>query len=235
MACAISLLAGVCTLLGALIVLALGVPQRHTLAVMLGLAAGIMVGVTVNDLLPAALSSGQPKPVLIGLLAGILVLALLDKGLGTLINPSQPGLYKTGLVVALGIALHDLPEGMALAAGFADTAGTGPVLALAIGLHNVPEGMATAAPLRAAGLSPSKIIFLAATLSLITPLGTLIGFGLIQNTELSLSLFSAFAAGAMLYVSLVELVPRSLAQDPQFGVIGILAGLVLASSAQLLF
>lgn len=233
MAYMVSALAGGCTLLGALMVLALGVPRRYTLAAVLGLAAGIMVGVTAGDLLPTALKAGRFELVFVGLLSGILIIALLDKGLGTLVDPSGSRLLKTGLLVALGIALHDLPEGMAIAAGFAGTAGLGLFLALAIGLHNIPEGMATAAPLRAAGVSPLKIIVAATVLSLVTPLGTALGFGLIQITDLSLCLLSALAAGAMLYISLFELIPRSMILGLRPAAAGILTGLLLVWLAQL--
>lgn len=235
MAYALSTLAGACTLLGALIVLALGTPHRHILAAVLGLAAGIMAGVTAGDLLPTALESGRPDLVFVGLLAGVLVIALLDNTLGALVAPSKSGLFKTGMLVATGIALHDLPEGMAIAGGFADTAGLGIFMALAIGLHNIPEGMATAAPLRAAGLSPLKIIFLTTSLSLVTPLGTLIGFGLVESTGFPFCLLSAFAAGAMLYISLFELVPRSLIMGPRPALVGILTGLLLVPVARLAF
>jgi ZIP family zinc transporter len=235
MAYTVSTLAGICTLLGAVMVLALGVPRPPSLAAVLGLAAGIMVGVTLGDLLPAAMNFGRLELVLTGLLCGILALALLDKGLKVLIDPSRPGFFKTGVLVALGIALHDLPEGMAIAAGFASTAGLGLVMALAIGLHNIPEGMATAAPLRAAGVAPLKILFLATVLSLITPLGTLAGFGLIETTDLSLCILSALAAGAMLYISLVELIPRSLTLCTRPAAAGMAAGMVLVWCAQLFF
>lgn len=235
MAYTVSLLAGICTLIGALVVLLLGIPRRRTLAAVLGLAAGIMVGVTVTDLVPAALGFGRPGLVFVGTAAGILVIALLDKGLSVFVEPSRPGLFKTGLLVALGIALHDLPEGMAIAAGFAGPAGLGPFLALAIGLHNIPEGMATAAPLRAAGVSPFKIILLTTALSLVTPLGTMAGVGLLQTTALSLCLLSALAAGAMFYIALVELLPRSLSLGARSAAAGILAGLLLVWLAQSLF
>lgn len=68
----ISALAGACTLLGAILVLTLGEPRRPTLAAVLGLAAGIMVGVTVLDLIPAALKLGRFETVFLGVLFGIL-------------------------------------------------------------------------------------------------------------------------------------------------------------------
>lgn len=231
----VSVLAGACTLVGALLVLTLGEPRRHTLAAVLGLAAGIMVGVTVLDLLPAALEFSRSEIVFLGILFGILVLALLDNTLAALVNPSRPGLFKTGLLVALGIGLHDLPEGMALAAGFTEATKIGLFLALAIGLHNIPEGMATALPLRAAGVSSRSITLAVAALSLATPLGTLIGFGLVQVTDLALGLLSASAAGAMLYISLFELTPRSFLLGWRPAVAGIATGVALIWCARLLF
>ncbi len=61
-----------------------------------------------------------------------------------------------GYLIAIGIALHDLPEGIAIAVGYAAQENLGLIIALAIGLHNIPEGMATAAPLLMGGLTPQK-------------------------------------------------------------------------------
>ncbi|MEW6541663.1 MAG: ZIP family metal transporter [Bacillota bacterium] len=230
-----STLAGACTLLGALLVLALGEPRRPTLAAVLGLAGGIMVGVTVLDLIPAALKLGRPETVFLGILLGILSLALLDNALSSLVGPSRSGFLKTGLLVGLGIGLHDLPEGMALAAGFTGTTNLGLFLALTIGLHNIPEGMATAVPLRAAGVSRRLIIPAVAALSLVTPLGTFIGFGLVQVSALALGLLMAFAAGAMLYISLFELTPRAVSLGFKPALAGAAAGAALVWWAGLLF
>ena len=231
----ISALAGACTLLGALLVLTLGEPRRPTLAAVLGLAAGIMVGVTVLDLIPAALKLGRSETVFLGVLFGILVLALLDNTLAAVVGPSRSGFFKTGLLVGLGIGLHDLPEGMALSAGFTGATNLGLFLALAIGLHNIPEGMATAVLSRAAGVSPRFIILAVTALSLVTPLGTLIGFGLVQVSALALGLLSASAAGAMLYISLFELTPRAFSLDWKPALTGTAGGAALVWCAGLLF
>jgi ZIP family zinc transporter len=78
-------------------------------------------------------------------------------------------------MIMLGIALHDLPEGMAVALGEHMKNRTGMVIALGIGIHNMPEGMAIAAPLLMSGMKKSMVLLQTLLISLITPLGTLLG------------------------------------------------------------
>ena len=151
---------------------------------------------------------------------------ILDLGLNIL----APSLYKgsnylkMGYLIAAGIALHDLPEGFAIAAGFAATEGLGPLLALAIGLHNIPEGMATAAPLRYGGMNNRRILALNAAISLVTPLGTCAGLVLVETSPTFIGTLLAFAAGAMSYIILGELAPASRRNHKILAYAGMLAG-----------
>ncbi|MBO8127796.1 MAG: ZIP family metal transporter [Peptococcaceae bacterium] len=232
MALTLSILAGFCTLLGSLLVLIIGTPRAKTLAFFLGLAAGVMGGVVVLDLLPASISMGGYKAVWGGTCAGLVCIAVLDTCLGRIIGYGQ-GFFKTGVLVALGIALHDLPEGLAIAAGFATTTYLGLVMALMIGLHNLPEGMATSVPLRAAGTAAWKIVVLNAFVSLVTPLGTLLGLWFTATGPFSLGVMSAAAAGAMAYIVIFELIPHAFQQHVPSAARGLLYGLAIVAATTL--
>jgi len=226
-----SLLAGAGTLAGA--VLGFAGPGRRLLAAFLGLAAAVMLAVVIGDLIPTAMAFGGIIPTSAGLLAGVAAVAALDVRLAAVLGPSRSGYIRMGVLTVLGIALHDLPEGLAIAAGFAATPRTGLLTAVMIGLHNVPEGMATAAPLRAGGVSPVRILLVGAALSLVTPLGTYIGL-FITATALSISLLSAAAAGAMLYVVTFGLIPRSLSESAPASVAGAAVGVAVFGGLLLL-
>lgn len=223
----VSLLAGLCTLLGAALVLLIGRPGTRTLASFLGLAAGVMAAVVVWDLIPTALNQGRMETVVLGFAAGVAVVALLDNQISRIFGPAQRGFLKTGILVALGIALHDLPEGMAIAAGFVSYTNLGLLMALTIGLHNLPEGIAIAVPLRAAEVSPARVILLNGLVSLITPVGTLAGLALARSGLLPISILSAAAAGAMSYIVILELLPRALQESVRFSIGGIITGLLI--------
>lgn len=122
-------------------------------------------------------------------------------------------LHTAGIVLAVAVALHNMPVGMAIGATFAgpaQAAGHGGVLAaLIIGLHNIPEGMSIAAPLLSGGSRPAAAIGVAALSGLPTILGALLGYSIGAMDPLLLTISLSFAAGAMLYVIFGELLPES--------------------------
>ncbi len=130
-------------------------------------------------------------------------------------------------MIAVGIALHDFPEGIAIAAGYSAEADLGLLIAIAITLHNIPEGMACTAPLWMGGMRRRHIAMMMVVVSLITPAGALAGYWLFSISPELLSLLLAFAAGAMAYIVVVELVPQSLRSGPLFAALGGAAGLGL--------
>jgi ZIP family zinc transporter len=195
----LSLLAGLATALGALIALVL--PGDENLGGLMSLSGGVMLTLALVDLLPAAWYYQGGAVALVSTLVGaalILAGALLPR------RPHRHPLLHTGRMTALAMALHDLPEGIALAAGVA-SAPMGLALALAIGLHNLPEGAATAAPLRAAGVSRGRILLIALAVGLLTPLGTLLGLLWLGRLPHSLGWVMGLAAGAMLAVGVQQL------------------------------
>ncbi len=225
------LLAGLTTTLGALLVLVFGNPGQKRIAFYLGLAAGVMLAVVALDLIPTALKLGNWLDTLAGFLVGTGWLWLLDRRLVFRLGDTQlhrQVVYRRlGLLIAVGIALHDLPEGMAIALGYNAAEKLGPIIALAIGLHNIPEGMAMAAPLRVSGMQSSQIIILILMVSLITPLGTALGLLVTQFSPSSYVGLLGLAAGCMLYLVMAELIPESRRSHRRLSGLGVLAGILI--------
>ena len=235
----LSVAAGLATCFGGIIVLLLGKPTEKSLAIFLGLAVGIMVAVVVLELLPSAWEYGNFYIMVAGLCFGIVALGLLDLFLSFL-RPVCTGsrnnhyLLNMGYLIAMGIALHDLPEGIAIAAGYEAQQSLGVLIALAIGLHNIPEGMATAAPLRMGGMSSLKIIVIIGLVSIFTPLGTIIGIVLTKISPHLIALLLAMAGGAMLYIVRFELIPESKRRHPVYARLGTLVGFAIILSLQVI-
>lgn len=231
-------LAGMGTFLGAALILFFGKINSRVLSLLLALASGIMLSVIFMDLIPSSLIFGSPAQCLTGLLGGFLVVKIMDAFInhGIRHEDNLHSFYlKMGYLIALGIALHDLPEGLAVAAGFSSPGSLGAMIALAIGLHNIPEGMATAAPLKAGGASTSSILGINAAVSIVTPLGTLLGLFILAVTPSLISVLLAFAAGAMSYIVKSELIPESYRFGKKLALQGIIAGFLLMSVISLLF
>ncbi|MDS1030350.1 ZIP family metal transporter [Bacillota bacterium LX-D] len=227
----LSVLAGLATLVGALIIAAFGKPSAKTLAVFFGLAAGMMFSVVTTDLIPSSLEYGSLKTLLLGFVFGIVLLKILNKILVYLNrknkNSTNSYLRRMGYLISIGIALHDLPEGIAIAAGFSADTKLGWLLSIAIGLHNIPEGMVTAAPLYMSGLSVRRILSIVGLVSIFTPIGTLIGLIIVSISPLYISFLLAMAAGAMSYIVFWEIVPESRKHHPNYAFCGMILGFVV--------
>ncbi|WP_298033608.1 ZIP family metal transporter [uncultured Dysosmobacter sp.] len=204
--------------------------SERTVSLLLSFAAGVMVAVVCFDLLAEAAAPGRLFPVAAGILAGYGVTA----GLGYLLERrrrQESRLLLAGLVMGAAIALHNLPEGMAIGASFAGGGG-GWAMAAVIGLHNVPEGMAVAAPLVAGGRKRRWAAALAALAGVPTVLGAALGYGLGTMGPLALTTTLSFAAGAMLYVVFGELLPEAeelwRSRVPAVAAVaGVVAGLII--------
>jgi zinc transporter, ZIP family len=210
-----SFVSGMATAVGGWVVLKIGQLTRHGLAFFLALAAGIMVAVICADLIPAAFDNGGVHAVLWGAGTGWLFMMLMRLIVTRVLERSpmargaQFHYLRLGWFIAVVIALHDLPEGLAIGAGDAVHPDLGLMLALAIGLHNLPEGMSIAVPLRMAGIPGKKIMGIITITGLFTPLGTLMGVLLFQVSPELIGMSMAFAGGAMGYVVARDLWPEA--------------------------
>lgn len=227
-----SVLAGLATCLGGLLVVVIEKPGERFLALTLGSAAGIMFGVAFLDLMPSAWVYGSPAKFFSGLVSGILLLKILDLILSKITLGVSRGrdrvyLLNMGYLVAIGIALHDLPEGMAIAVGYEAAGQLGLLIAMAIGLHNIPEGMAISVPLKMAGLKGRSIFLITAVTSIFTPLGTIMGMMLVSFSQHFISFLLAAAAGAMLYIVFAEIGPESRRRHPNYAKLGIFLGILV--------
>jgi len=226
----ISTVAGLATTCGCLLVLLFGRPQERLLATLLAGAGGVMLAVVAVDLLPHAVTLGPPRQVIAGAVLGLGFMLLADRRLRQrsdgLPLTRQQRLKRIGLLIASGIALHDLPEGMAIAVGSETAQELGVLIAAGIALHNLPEGMATATPLIMADVKKWKILLLNAGIALFTPLGALVGLIAVQGTQNSLAFFLSLAAGAMAFLVFAELIPLARERHPRYAFLGGITGFV---------
>ncbi|MFC1984570.1 ZIP family metal transporter [Chloroflexota bacterium] len=204
-----SLLAGAATGIGGI----LGVlirPGEKNLVLGLGFSSGIMLGVTFLMLLLESLEAGFFLS-FIGFAAGSLSFFLLDFVIPHIhIAESRDSLLRLGTLLAIGIAIHDLPEGFGIGAGYGISGGLGVTIAVAMILHNVPEGMAIAIPFHFSGMNKFKIILITFAAGMSTLVGALVAFLTIGSfSEKFMYTGLAFAAGAMFYITVNELIPEA--------------------------
>lgn len=187
--------------------------SNRFLSVILEFSAGLMTAVVCFELLPEAFRLGGPMVSMIGVLMGILVIVLIEsfiKELDVIKRSSgKTGLLRAGILMAVGIALHNFPEGFAVGSGFEASVSLGVVLTTVIAIHDIPEGIAMAVPMRAGGFSKGKAFFLTVLSGVPMGFGTLFGAMLGEISKSFVSVCLGFAGGAMLYIVFGELVPES--------------------------
>ena len=212
------------TTLGALPALALrGLPQRIEDSLM-GLAAGMMLAASAFSLLLPGLEAGAgilaSRPlgagvVVLGMALGVLLMLGLDEFTPhehDKTGPCGPGHERCGRIwlFVFAIALHNLPEGMAIGVSFAQAdMAAGLPLTTAIALQDIPEGLAVALALRGAGFAPGLAVAVAALSGALEPVGALLGIGLATGMPLAYPLGLGLAAGAMLFVVSHEVIPET--------------------------
>jgi ZIP family zinc transporter len=199
--------------LGAVPVFLLGERVEGFRPVLWGLAAGLMGVASVVGLLAPALDEGSSAAVGAGLVAGCVFLLATRRALaGHDVHVGElrgVGVRRSLLVVGV-LFVHSIPEGFAIGTAFAsERAGLGLFIVLAIALQNVPEGTASAIPMQQAGFPPAQQFWAAVLTSAPQPVGAVVAFLLVEEIAGLLPVSFAFAAGAMLALVALELVPQA--------------------------
>ena len=240
-------LAGLSTTFGAMISLVVGKPSPRFMSTALGFSAGVMILVSFVELLPAGIDYiGFARACMIFLGGMVLMFAIdvliphsyVGEAHGGQYGPRETRLLRTGLFVALGLGIHNFPEGMATFISALADAKLGIALAAAIAIHNIPEGIAVAAPVYAATKSHAKAFAWSTLSGIAEPVGALLAAAVLLPVlnDAVLAWVLAFVGGMMVYVALDELLPAS----REFGhehssILGAMAGmLVMAASLHLL-
>lgn len=220
--------------------------NRKLMDGMLGLAAGVMIAASFWSLLAPAIemSDGAWHQAAIGFLFGALSLYAIDKTLPHLhlgLDISKAEGIKTSwqrsVLLVLAITLHNIPEGLAVGVAFGAVAhmtdpaqarallGGGIALAIGIGIQNFPEGLAVSMPLRREGLSRKKAFMMGQASGIVEPIAGVLGAWFVLSMEKLLPYALAYAAGAMIFVVVEELIPESQQGDnSDAGTIGAIFG-----------
>jgi len=219
--------------LGAIPVFFLGDRAAQLTPLLLGFAAGVMGVASIAGLLIPATEEGSALTVVSGLAVGAGLLGVARSRLDshtTFMGRSGPG-AGTSALVFLVLFVHSLPEGFAVGTAFAsDRAGLSLFVILAIAIQNIPEGTSVAIPMATAGFSRTRQFWAAVGTSAPQPVGALVAFLLVEQVQALLPFSFAFAAGAMLALIVVELLPKAYAGPALLGPSG---GMALGAAAML--
>lgn len=234
------------TMLGASVVFFFKTINRKVLDGMLGFAAGVMIAASFWSLLAPAIemaaeSGGRPwVPATVGFLVGGGFIWIVDKilphlHLGFPIEEAE-GIkthWQRSILLVLAITLHNIPEGLAVGVAFGALAADLPsatlagaiALALGIGIQNFPEGAAVSVPLRREGMSRLKSFWYGQLSGVVEPVAGVIGAAAVIRMRPILPYALAFAAGAMIYVVVEELIPESqLEKNTDIATVGAMLG-----------
>lgn len=218
------------TALGAAAVFLFKTINRKILDGMLGFAAGVMIAASYWSLLAPAIEMVESEggipwiPALAGFLSGGFFLWLTDKilphlhaGLSVEQAEGIPTNWRQSILLVLAITLHNIPEGLAVGVAFGAVAaglpsaslGAAVALAIGIGIQNFPEGTAVSVPLRREGLSRFRCFLYGQLSGIVEPVAGMLGAAAVLIIRPLLPYALAFAAGAMIFVVIEELIPQS--------------------------
>jgi len=258
----LTLIAGLSTGIGSALAFFTKKTNTKVLSFSLGLSAGVMIFISLVDLLPEAREeiysylNDESLSFLITIIAffiGVFITALIDKLIPECENPHEihlaeemedkkkaikcKKLLRLGLFTAIAIAIHNLPEGLITFVGAVKDVSLGISLCVAIAIHNIPEGIAVSIPIYYATGSKKKAFVYSFLSGLTEPLGAVIGFVIFSSflNGLIIGSLFAFVAGIMIFISFDELLPASEKYgEHHLSLYGIITGMVVISISLLL-
>lgn len=240
----LSMLAGLSTTVGSILGLFFRKPGPRLITITLGFSGGVMLMVSFGNLLPAGIEATGTLPAYLAFFGGMIAMFLIDvliphEFMAERHTPSEKHdqdaatkgrLLRAGLFVALGLGIHNFPEGMATFAAAVSDRYLGFAVAIAIALHNIPEGLAVSAPVFAATGSRRKAFLWSFLSGAAEPVGALLTAAVLLPflNEAFLGTVLAAVAGIMVFISIDELVPISRTyKEEHLSIIGIMLGMAL--------
>jgi len=236
---ALSLFAGLATTFGALLGLLVKKNDFKVLALGLGLSAGVMLYVSFAELLMNSISHLGFLPANLAFFGGLLLIYVIDilvpheyiaECLPTTGDKRTKRLAAAGIMIAIGIAIHNVAEGMAVFIGTIHSVRVGLFLAIAIAIHNIPEGISVSLPIYCATGSRKKAFWFSFCSGLTEPLGALIAILFLWPflTPQLVNILLAFVGGIMVYISFDEILPAAHKYGEEHVVaLGIILGMVI--------
>ena len=234
----ITAIAGLATTIGSLIGLAVKKETPAFMCSVLGFTAGIMLGISFFELLPSSLESVGFLKAGIAFVTGFIFIFLIDfliphEYIGQkerISDKTDARLLRTGIFVALGIGIHNLPEGMATFYSFLSDERIGIAIAVAVAIHNIPEGIAVSAPIYKATKSRPKAFLYSFLSGVAEPVGAILtaAFLLPFLNPVVLGYILAGIAGIMTFISIDELIPISTSYGyTHLPIVSFLAGIIV--------
>jgi zinc transporter, ZIP family len=241
----LSALAGLSTTIGSVLALFVRKPGSRLMTLTLGFSGGVMMLVSFVELLPGGIEVLGFATANLAFFGGMLVMFLIDAliphdymaehhrtEVGEDDTAMKSRLLKAGLFVALGLGIHNFPEGMASFATTLSDPQLGIAIAIAIAIHNIPEGLAVSAPVYAATGSRSKAFWWSFLSGVAEPAGALLAAAVLLPflTEALLGGLLSAVAGMMVFISIDELLPISRAYgEEHLSIVGVVVGMVVMS------
>ncbi len=233
-------IAGLSTLLGSFVILFIKKPKNCYLNVAMGFSAGVMIFISLTEVLGESIASIGYSSALVSFFAGIGIIMALDTLVPHAYEAEAPSccknikdskkLKKCGMMIALGVAIHNLPEGIAVFFSSLADQELGLSMALAIALHNIPEGIAVAMPIFYATRNRRKAFWLSFLSGVTEPVAAVLSFLVLSwfINETILGVMLGIVAGLMVFISFDELLPFAYQQENNnLTIFGIFAGMAV--------
>ncbi|MFA6549185.1 MAG: zinc transporter ZupT [Candidatus Margulisiibacteriota bacterium] len=237
----LSFIAGLSTAIGGLLAFVIKKPTNRFLAISLGFSAGVMIFVSFVELLQTGIASVGFGRACLAFFFGMLIMFVIDVLIphkymaeGEEGVKGKRDLSRVGFLIAMGIAIHNLPEGLVIFAGTVHSLQLGITIAIAIALHNIPEGIAVAVPIFAATRNRFKAFSWAFWSGMIEPLETLLAVVFLMPflSNVVVGMMLAMVAGIMVFISIDELVPVSQSYgEGHLSILGLVAGMVAMAAS----
>ena len=216
----LTVLAGLSTMIGSILIFIKVNNSNKLIASSLGFAAGVMMTVSITDLIPESIHSIEsvyrfvPSLLIVAIFItiGIIFSMMIDRFLPEdLTNTNKKGLSRVGVISMLAIIFHNIPEGIATFMTTSSHITLGIALTIAIAMHNIPEGISISIPIYYATGSRLKALFYTFVSGLSEPLGAILAYLILRPfvNDMMMGCLYAIIAGIMLHISIYELIPTS--------------------------